>query len=61
MNISEQLILQIVNERRSQGVNLGTGASGASDNWIAKTERRLGARFPPSYKWVLKEFGGGEI
>jgi hypothetical protein len=34
---------------------------GAAETEVAEAERSLGVRFPESYRWFLKEFGGGEI
>lgn len=35
--------------------------NGVSDVWIEKAESRLGFKLPTSYKWWLKNYGGGEI
>lgn len=35
--------------------------NGVSDVWIEKAESRLGFELPISYKWWLKNYGGGEI
>jgi hypothetical protein len=34
---------------------------GISEEWIKKAEERLGFELPNSYKWWLKNYGGGEI
>lgn len=34
---------------------------GISEEWIKKAEERLGFRLPDSYKWWLRNYGGGEI
>ncbi len=34
---------------------------GISDLLIQKAEKRLGVKFPPSYRWWLKNYSGGEI
>ncbi|MBO2946231.1 SMI1/KNR4 family protein [Paenibacillus sp. F411] len=34
---------------------------GISEEWIIKAEERLGFRLPDSYKWWLRNYGGGEI
>ncbi|HEV8657777.1 MAG TPA: SMI1/KNR4 family protein [Thermoanaerobaculia bacterium] len=47
--------------RNSPAASFGTPDTGATDEWIAKAEARLGVSFPPSYKWWLKNYGGGEI
>lgn len=35
--------------------------NGISEEWIKKAEERLGFELPNSYKWWLKNYGGGEI
>jgi hypothetical protein len=42
-------------------VNFGNASSSPSDSWVAQRESEAGTSFPPSYKWWLKNFGGGEI
>jgi len=34
---------------------------GISEEWIIKAEERLCFKFPNSYKWWLRNYGGGEI
>lgn len=34
---------------------------GVSEEWIEKAESYLNISFPPSYKWWLKNYSGGEI
>jgi antitoxin YobK len=34
---------------------------GISEEWIIKAEERLGFKFPKSYKWWLRHYGGGVI
>lgn len=34
---------------------------GVSETWITKAEDRLGFTLPNSYKWWLRNYGGGEI
>ena len=41
--------------------SFGDLESGISDEWIQKAEERLSVKFPPSYTWWLKNYGGGEI
>lgn len=43
------------------GVDFADFGNGVSEDWISKAEERLGFRLPPSYKWWLKNYGGGEI
>nr|WP_279546112.1 SMI1/KNR4 family protein [Pseudoteredinibacter isoporae] len=35
--------------------------SGASLSCIEQAERSLGVNFPPSYRWWLQRYGGGQI
>lgn len=42
-------------------VSFGDIESGVSDEWIQKAEERLSVKFPPSYIWWLKQYGGGQI
>lgn len=50
-------IKQII-EEYSDIVEFGQGIS---DFWIEKAQDRLEVKFPPSYIWWLKNYGGGEI
>ncbi len=34
---------------------------GVSEEWILRAESALGVRLPPSYRWWLRNYGGGEI
>lgn len=48
--------------KSSPHVDFGEGnGRGVSEEWIRKAEERLGLGLPPSYKWWLREYGGGEI
>ena len=42
-------------------VDFADFGNGVSDEWIKKAEVRLGFKLPPSYKWWLKNYSGGEI
>lgn len=46
---------------KSEHVDFGTSENAPSDEWIARAEKRLGIPLSPSYKWWLKNYGGGEI
>lgn len=46
---------------RSPHVDFGDYGKGCSENWIVKTEDYLRYKLPGSYKWCLKNFGGGEV
>lgn len=42
-------------------VDFADYGNGASEEWIMKAEERLGFKLPNSYKWWLRNYGGGEI
>ena len=42
-------------------VDFANFGDGVSEKWIKKAETRLGFALPISYKWWLKNYGGGEI
>lgn len=42
-------------------VNFSDFGNGVSEEWIIKAEKRLNVIFPESYKWWLRNYGGGEI
>lgn len=42
-------------------VNFGGLDDYVGDDWIVKSEEWIGCSFPDSYRWFLKNFGGGEI
>lgn len=42
-------------------VNFGTNENFAGEDWIIKAESKLGTQLTDSYKWFLREYGGGEI
>jgi antitoxin YobK len=48
-------------EENSNIVEFGEFGNGVSDIWINKAQDRLGIKFPLSYIWWLKNYGGGEI
>jgi hypothetical protein len=35
--------------------------NGVSDEWIERAESALGFRLPETYKWWLRNYGGGEV
>jgi len=55
----EHLKAEIENARAF--LNFGAFGNGVSSEWIGIRERELGIAFPPSYKWWLQNYGGGEI
>jgi len=42
-------------------VEFANYGDGISEEWIMKAEERLGFHLPNSYKWWLRNYGGGEI
>lgn len=48
-------------ENAKEYVDFAPYGDGASDEWIEKAEKRLAVEFPKSYKWWLKQYGGGEV
>ena len=42
-------------------VDFADFGNGVSEEWIRKAEERLGFKLPTTYKWWLKNYGGGEI
>lgn len=53
--------LRIIIENAGDSVDFAEFGNGVSDEWILKAERRLNILLPESYKWWLKNYGGGEI
>jgi hypothetical protein len=47
--------------RAGDSVKFGSHGEGVSEEWIARAEGKLGIPLPPSYKWWLRNYGGGEI
>ncbi|MBF0778965.1 SMI1/KNR4 family protein [Streptococcus cuniculi] len=45
----------------TEGVDFAPYGEGMSDYWIGKAEKRLSFPFPESFKWWLKNYGGGEV
>lgn len=52
-------IKQIIED--SEDVDFADFGNGVSGEWIEKAEARLNISLPESYKWWLKNYGGGEI
>jgi len=48
-------------ENAGDYVEFADFGDGVSEEWIKKAEERLGFGFPDSYKWWLRNYGGGEI
>ncbi|MBS7564650.1 SMI1/KNR4 family protein [Mucilaginibacter sp. Bleaf8] len=48
-------------ESNSDIVNFGSHEEGITDEWIRAAEKRLEVKFPPSYTWWMKNYGGGDI
>lgn len=53
-------VVDLIDANRGK-VDFGTFGSGVDDIWIEKAQKRLRVRFPPSFVWWLKNYGGGEI
>lgn len=53
-------IRQIIEEAEDD-VDFAEFGNGISDEWIVKAEERLNIKLPFSYKWWLRNYGGGEI
>ncbi|MFP5393640.1 MAG: SMI1/KNR4 family protein [Gammaproteobacteria bacterium] len=47
--------------RNTSVVDFGTAADAVSDEWVGRAEAQLNRTLPPSYKWFLKNYAGGEI
>ena len=54
------LIRQLI-EDNSDRAEFGDFGNGVSSEWIDNAQERLGIKFPPSYIWWLKNYGGGEV
>lgn len=48
-------------ESHRQFVNFGTFGDGVSKEWIKKAEDALGISLPPTYRWWMANYRGGEI
>lgn len=48
-------------EQNSHIVEFADFGDGVSAEWIKKAESYLGIKLPPSYKWWLQKYSGGEI
>jgi len=51
----------LIESHRGKCLNIGTSANAPSTNRIIQAENRLGVQLPPSYKWFLNNYGGGEV
>ena len=51
----------LIERHRSRGVDFGTNEDAPNPEWIGMAEERLGHQLPPSFKWFLNNYGGGEI
>ncbi|MBQ6553635.1 MAG: SMI1/KNR4 family protein [Firmicutes bacterium] len=54
-------IKQIIEDADEDDVDFAPFGEGESDENIESAEKRLGMKLPKSYKWWLKNYGGGEI
>jgi antitoxin YobK len=48
-------------DKHSHVVQFANFGQGISEDRIVRAETMLGMPFPPTYKWWLKNYGGGEI
>lgn len=55
----EQIAELVANNRNI--ADFGEVSDGVTSEWIRSAEERLGVLFPPSFKWWLQNYGGGEI
>lgn len=44
-----------------EAVDFAEFGDGVSDEWIKKAENKMNLILPDSYKWWLKNYGGGEV
>lgn len=51
-------LVRLIEEK---GVAFGRFGDGVSEEAIAGAETDLGLRLPPSYRWWLRNYGGGQI
>jgi len=48
-------------ESSSEVVEFADFGHGISDEWIQRAEAALAVEFPPTYRWWLRNYGGGEV
>jgi len=48
-------------EKNRSFVNFAEFGDGVSASWCDKAEEAIGRRLPPSLRWWLQGFGGGEV
>ena len=48
-------------ENAGDAVDFAEFGDGVSEEWIERAEKRLNIDLPESYKWWLRNYGGGEI
>jgi hypothetical protein len=51
----------LIESNRADGVDFGQTENAPLFQWVEKAEQRLGKVLPPTYKWFLANYGGGEI
>src|SRR5215208_330082 len=54
-------LAELIESHRGSCVDLGDSTAAPTVEWVQKAEQRLGKPLPPSYKWFLMNYGGGEI
>jgi antitoxin YobK len=58
---SQAAAVQHLLATRADAVDFAEFGDGISEEWIQRAEGRLGVAFPPSYRWWLRNYGGGTI
>lgn len=46
---------------QSSAADFADYGQGREEHWVANAESALGFAFPPSYRWWLRMYGGGEV
>lgn len=54
-------LARLIEQHRGNGIDLGTEEDAPAESWLAKSEAKLGCTLPPSYRWFVDHYGGGEI
>lgn len=53
--------VQALIARHGDIVDFGSPADAVGEDWIERAEAALNRPLPASYKWFLRQFGGGEV
>ncbi len=54
-------LVELIENSRDKGVDFGTHEDAPTPELIIMAEQRLSLPLPPSYKWFLSNYGGGEV